>query len=62
VTAPVWRTATASGGGNCVQAASRGSAVLVRDSADPSPDAPHLTLTRAGFAALLTAIKEMPDA
>ncbi len=31
-----WRWSTASGGGNCVEVATRAGAVLIRDSKDPS--------------------------
>jgi hypothetical protein len=54
-----WRKATRCGASNtCVQAVTAPGAVLVRDSADPH--GPRLELSRAAFAALLEAIKEMP--
>lgn len=46
----VWVKATASGTGNCVEAAAGGGLVLVRDSKDPGP---VLALTPAAWRGLL---------
>jgi uncharacterized protein DUF397 len=58
-----WRRATRCddlGCGDCVEVGSGGRVVLVRDSTDP--DGQRLALSRGAFGALLTTIKEMPDA
>jgi hypothetical protein len=38
-----WKTATASGGGNCVEVGRSGDEVLVRDSKDPAGPVLHFT-------------------
>ncbi|MEA5364481.1 DUF397 domain-containing protein [Amycolatopsis sp., V23-08] len=52
----VWRKATASGpNGNCVEVATVGADFLVRDSKNPSDG--QISVSSAGWAALMVAIK-----
>lgn len=53
-----WRKSSRSNmiGADCVETARAGRHVLVRDS--KNPDGPRIAITPAGFAALLTGIKE----
>lgn len=51
----VWRTAIASGGGDCVQIANDGGHVAVRDSKDPN--GPILRFPPGAVAELFTTIK-----
>ncbi|WP_433330364.1 DUF397 domain-containing protein [Spirillospora sp. CA-294931] len=53
-----WRKSSHSSGGTsgeCVELASLGSEVGIRDS--KNPDAPHLTVSREGLALLVAAVK-----
>jgi hypothetical protein len=47
----VWRTSTASGGGNCVQVAFTEDSALVRDSQNPS--GPELSFSKSEWDAFL---------
>ncbi|WP_173100913.1 DUF397 domain-containing protein [Actinomadura verrucosospora] len=52
---PRWRTASASGGGGCVEVAGVRASVLVRDSKDTG--GPVIAMTREAFAGLLAGIR-----
>ncbi|WP_067636291.1 DUF397 domain-containing protein [Actinomadura latina] len=60
LTQSIWRKSSYSGGneGNCVEIADLNDRVGIRDSKNPT--APHLTVTRQGFAALLTHLTSQP--
>lgn len=51
-----WRTSSFSGEGNCVEVASDGVNVLLRDSKNPA--GPRLTLTPGAWTAFLAAIRD----
>ncbi len=54
-TAGPWRTASASGGGNCINIAEAEDGILVRDS--KNPDGPALFYGRSEWRAFMTAVK-----
>lgn len=52
----VWKKSTASGGGNCLEAANTRTSVLVRDSKNPQGGV--LTFSRPEWAAFLVSVRD----